>query len=70
VVKGIDFHQNEVEACVYKKESGSTVVFLILYVHDILLIGNNIPMLESIKASLEKEFFYEGLRGSSIYSGH
>jgi hypothetical protein len=54
-VKGLGFHQNE-EACVYKKESGSAVVFLILYVDDILLIGNDIPMLESVKASLKKSF--------------
>jgi hypothetical protein len=39
VVKGFGFHQNEEEACVYKKESGSAIVFLILYVDDILLIG-------------------------------
>jgi hypothetical protein len=49
VVKGFYFHHNEEEACVYKKESGSIVVFLILYVDAILLIGNDIPMLESIK---------------------
>jgi hypothetical protein len=45
VVKGFGFYQNEEEPCVYKKESGSTIVFLILYVDDILLIGNDIPML-------------------------
>ena len=28
------------EACIYKKVSGSSVAFLILYVDDILLIGN------------------------------
>jgi hypothetical protein len=41
----LDFHQNEEEACVYKEKSGSIVVFLILYVDDILLIGNDISML-------------------------
>ena len=46
VVKGFGFIKNEEEACVYKKESGSYVAFLILYVDDILLIGNNIPMLD------------------------
>jgi hypothetical protein len=30
---------------------------LILYVDDILLIGNDIPMLKSIKASLKKSFY-------------
>jgi hypothetical protein len=44
VVKGFGFLQNEEEACVYKKESGSSVAFLILYVGDILLIENDIPM--------------------------
>ena len=56
VVKGFDFRQNEEEACVYKKESGSSVTFLILYVDDLLLIVNDIPMLESVKTSLKIVF--------------
>jgi hypothetical protein len=56
VVKGFVFHQNEEEACVYKKESGSAVVFLILYVDGILLVGNDIPILEFVKASLKNSF--------------
>ena len=56
VVKGFGFIKNEEEACVYKKESGSYVAFLILYVDDILLIGNNIPMFESVKTSLKIVF--------------
>ena len=70
VVKGFGFIKNEEEACVYKKESGSYVAFLILYVDDILLIGNNIPMLESVKTSLKNNFFDEGFRRSSIHTGH
>jgi hypothetical protein len=56
VVKGFGFLQNKEEACVYKKESGSSVAFLILYVDDILLFGNDIPMLESVKTSLKIVF--------------
>ena len=37
-VKEFDFLKNEDEPCVYKKSSGSIVVFLVLYVDDILLI--------------------------------
>jgi hypothetical protein len=66
VVKVLGFHQNEEEACVYKKDSGSAVVFLILYVDDILLIGNDIPMLESVKASLKKSFSMKDL-GEAAY---
>ena len=48
-VKEFDFIRNEDEPCVYKKTSGSAIVFLVLYVDDILLIGNDIPMLQSVK---------------------
>jgi len=56
VVKGFGFRQNEEKHCVYKKESGSVVVFLILYVDDILLIGNDIPMLQLVNTSLNNSF--------------
>ena len=61
VVKGFGFIKNEEEACVYKKESGSSIAFLILYVDDILLIGNNISMLESVKTSLKNSFSMKDL---------
>ena len=37
--------KNEDEPCVYKKVSENAIVFLVLYVDDILLIGNDIPTL-------------------------
>ena len=37
-VKEFGFMKNEDEPCVYKKVSGSAIVFLVLYVDDILLI--------------------------------
>ena len=36
--------------------SGSSVAFLILYMDDILLIGNDIEFLDSIKGYLNKNF--------------
>ena len=42
VVKGFGFNKNEEEPCVHKRASGSAVVFLVLYVDDLLLIGNDI----------------------------
>ena len=38
----------------YKKVSGSSIAFLILYVDDILLIGNDVEFLDSIKGYLNK----------------
>ena len=42
VIKAYGFIQAYGEACIYKKVSGSSIAFLILYVDDILLIGNDI----------------------------
>ena len=47
VVKAFCFMQAFGEACIYKKVSGSSVAFLILYVYGILLIGNDIVYLNS-----------------------
>ena len=60
-VKEFGFLKNEDESCVYKKVSWSTVVFMVLYVDDILLIGNDIPTLLSIKQWLGKCFAMKDL---------
>ena len=53
MIKAYSIIQTCGEACIYKKVSGSSVAFLILYVDDILLIGNDIKILDSIKGTLE-----------------
>ena len=50
----------------FKKVSGSSVAFLILYVDDILLIGNDIEFLDSIKGYLNKSFSMKDL-GEAAY---
>jgi hypothetical protein len=66
VVKGFGFIKNIEEPCVYKKVSGSTVVFLVQYVDDILLIRSDIPMIKVIKSSLRKSFLMKDL-GEAAY---
>ena len=48
-IKEFGFIKNEDEACVSKKVSGSTIILMVLYVNDILLIENDIPSLQSVK---------------------
>ncbi|KAJ9557211.1 hypothetical protein OSB04_011825, partial [Centaurea solstitialis] len=50
------FTKSEFEPCVYTKFNGSIVTFLVLYVNDILLIGNDVPTLQSVKAWLSRCF--------------
>ena len=40
----------------YKKCDGSVVVFLVLYVFEILLIGNDVGVLSSVKVWLSSQF--------------
>ena len=49
--------------------SGSSIAFLILYVDDILLIGNNIEMLESVKEYLNKSFSMKDLGEAAFILG-
>ena len=56
VIKVFGFIQTWGEAYIYKKVSGSSVAFLILYVDDILLMGNDVEFLESVKAYLNTSF--------------
>ena len=69
VIKSFDFIKNEEEPCVYKKISGSIVIFLVLYVNDILLIENDIFMLTSVKVWLSKEFSLKDLGEASYILG-
>ncbi|GJY26149.1 retrotransposon protein, putative, ty1-copia subclass [Tanacetum coccineum] len=65
-IKKIGFTQNHDEPCVYLKASGSNVAFLVLYVDDILLMGNNVTMLQEVKSWLCKCFSMKDL-GEAAY---
>ncbi|CAH1440299.1 unnamed protein product [Lactuca virosa] len=65
-VKEFGFLRSEDESCIYVKASGSIVSFLVLYVDDILLIGNDIPTLQEVKSWLGKCFAMKDL-GEAAY---
>ncbi|KAJ9542108.1 LOW QUALITY PROTEIN: hypothetical protein OSB04_028614 [Centaurea solstitialis] len=65
-IKEFGFAKSEFESCVYTKFSGSTVTFLVLYVDDILLIGNDVLTLQSAKNWLSKCFQMKDL-GEAAY---
>ncbi|GJW10174.1 retrotransposon protein, putative, ty1-copia subclass [Tanacetum coccineum] len=62
----VGFTQNRDESCVYLKASGSYVTFLILYVDDILIMGNHILMLQDVKYYLGRCFAMKDL-GEAAY---
>ena len=62
VICSYGFIKNVDEPCVYKKVSGSQLTFLVLYIDDILLIGNDIGMMTSMKVWLSKTFSMKDLK--------
>ncbi|GJY53132.1 retrotransposon protein, putative, ty1-copia subclass [Tanacetum coccineum] len=63
------FAQNLDEPYVYQKASGSNVTFLILYVDDIIIMGNHIPSLQSVKDYLGKCFDMKDLGEAAFILG-
>ena len=53
----------------YKKTSGSAVIFLILYINDILFIENDITMMQSVKTWLFNKFSIKDLDEASYILG-
>ncbi|GJZ57113.1 retrotransposon protein, putative, ty1-copia subclass [Tanacetum coccineum] len=66
-IKRFGFAQNLDKPCVYQKASGSNVIFLILY--GIIIMGNHIPSLQSVKDYLGKCFAMKDLGEAAFILG-
>ena len=69
VIKLYGFEKSPDEPCVYKKIQGIVVVFLVLYVDDILLIGNSVKVLSDVKGYLKKQFDMKDLGEANYILG-
>ena len=68
-IKSYGFDQNVDEPCVYKYIKEKKVVFLVLYVDDILLIGNDVESLSNVKKWLANQFQMKDLGEASYVLG-
>ena len=62
VIKTYGFVQSPNESCVYRLDVSGSVVFLALYVDDILLIDNNKEVLSDVIGMVIQTVSNEGLR--------
>ena len=69
VVKTYGFEQNVDEPCVYKHIKDGKLVFLLLYIDDILLIGNDVGALSSVKVWLAEQFDMKDLGEANYVLG-
>ena len=63
------FKENVVDKCIYMKVSGSSFIFLVLYVDDILLATNDINLLVETKQMLCNHFDMKHLGEASFVLG-
>nr|GFC24706.1 retrotransposon protein, putative, Ty1-copia subclass [Tanacetum cinerariifolium] len=64
------FTENLDQPCVYQKASGSNVTFFILYVDDIIIMGDHISSLQSVKTYLRKCFAMKDLGEATFILGN
>ena len=68
-IRMFSFIRNGEELCIYKWIDGLVIVFIVLYVDDILLIGNDVPVLQGIKIWLSSQFSMKDLGEASYILG-
>ena len=68
-IKSFGFEQNLDESCVYKRHRDKVVMFLVLYVDDILLIGNDVGVMSSVKFWLSSQFDMKDLGEANFIIG-
>ena len=68
-IKTYGFEKNVDEPCVYKYIKEKKVFFLVLYVDDILLIGNDVETLSNVKKWLAEQFQMKYLGEASYIIG-
>ena len=68
-IKFYSFEQNVDEPCVYKKVLNFIVAFLVLYIDNILLIGNDVSYLNDINKWLAMQFQMKDLEDAKYVLG-
>ena len=68
-IKSFGFEQNLDEQCVYKRHQDKVVMFLVLYVDDILLIENDVGVMSSVKIWLSRQFNMKDLGKANFVLG-
>jgi hypothetical protein len=66
---GLGFTRSKEDHCVYSKLIGDHLIYLVLYVDDMLLIGNNKEIIQDVKTQLSSKFDMKDLGASNFILG-
>jgi hypothetical protein len=65
----VDFTRSKEDHCVYFKLIGDHLIYLVLYVDDMLLIGNNKEIIQGVKTQLSSKFDMKDIGASNLIFG-
>ena len=54
-ILGLGFLRSRVDHCVYSKKVGNHFIYVVLYVDDMLLVGNNMDVIKEVKSHLSSK---------------
>ena len=66
---GLDFTRSKVDHCVYFKLIGDYVIYLVFYVDDMLLVGNEKEIIQDLKTHLSSKFDMKDLGAANYILG-
>jgi hypothetical protein len=66
---GLGFTRSKEDHCVYLKLIGEHLIYFILYVDDILMIGNNKEIIKDVKTQLSYKFDMKDLGAANFILG-
>ena len=68
-IRGLGFTRSKEDHCVYFKLIGDCVIYLVLYVDDMLLIGNDKEIIQDLKTQLFSKFDMNDLGAANYILG-
>jgi hypothetical protein len=63
------FVRRKVYHCVYSKKVGNHFIYVVLYVNDMLLVGNNMDVIKEVKSHLSSKFDMKDLGDANFILG-
>jgi hypothetical protein len=68
-ILGLGFVRSRADHCVYSKQVGNHFIYVVLYVDDMLLVGNNMDVIKEVKSQLSSKFDMKDLGAANFIMG-
>ena len=68
-IQRLGFVRSKVDHCVYYKQVGEHFIYVVLYVDDMLLVGNNMEVIKEVKMQLSSKIDMKDLGAANLILG-